>query len=119
MSLLRIADSMYIGVLDPTSASAWYIDKLGLQQVVSTEEEEGCISLAFSNKDITAITLGPRDRATGEENPMLYASKIEKARDKLISRGVSVGPIEEDRQGIHYFVIRDLDGNQIEITEEP
>lgn len=119
MSPFRIADSTYIGVLDVTAASEWYTDNLGLQKVISTADEEGCVSLAFSKKDIAAITLGPRDRATDEATPMLYASNIDKAREKLISRGVSVGPIEEDRQGTHYFVMRDLDGNQIEVTEEP
>jgi len=118
MPLLRIADSTYIGVLDPASASAWYIEKLGLQKVASAEEED-CISLAFSSRDLTAITLGPRDRPASEEAPMLYASNVDKAREKLIARGVSVGAIEEDRQGTRYFTIRDLDGNQIEITEEP
>ncbi len=108
MSLLRIADSMYIGVLDVTAASAWYVEKLGLQEVVSMEDEEGCISLAFSKKEMTAITLGPRDRASDGNTLMLYASNVERAREKLISRGVRVGPIEEDRQGTHYFVIRDL-----------
>jgi hypothetical protein len=50
---------------------------------------------------------------------MLCASNVGRAREKLISRGVTVGPIEEDRQGTHYFMIRDLDGNEIEIAKEP
>jgi hypothetical protein len=33
MSLLTIADAFYIGVLDLTAATAWYIEKLGLQKV--------------------------------------------------------------------------------------
>lgn len=119
MSLFRIADSIYLGVLDVGTASAWYIDKLGLRPAVSMEDGEGCLSLAFSKKDMTVITLGPRNIATDETTPMLYASNVAKAREKLISLGVSVGPIEEDRQGTHYFVMTDLDGNQIEITKEP
>jgi hypothetical protein len=117
-SLLRIADSLYVGVVDVAAASAWYIDKLGLRQVV-LDNEEGCVALAFSKKDMTAITLGPRSRPADGATPMLYASNVERAREKLISRGVCVGPIKEDRQGTHYFVIRDLDGNPIEITKEP
>jgi hypothetical protein len=116
---LRIAESVYTGVLDVTAASLWYIEKLGLQEGVSMEDEEGCLSLGFSKKEMTSITVGPRGRATDGNTPMLYASNVEKAREKLASRGVSVGPIEEDRQGTHYFVMRDLDGNQIEITKEP
>ena len=50
---------------------------------------------------------------------MLYTSDIGKACDLLTSRGVSVGPIEEDRQGTRHFMMRDLDGNEVEVTEEP
>ena len=87
--------------------------------MISTEDGEGCLSLAFSKKDMTVLTLGPRDNAANEVTLMLYASNVEKAREKLISCGVSVGPIEEDRQGTHYFAMTDLDGNQIEIAKEP
>jgi catechol-2,3-dioxygenase len=99
MSLLQIADSIYLSVLDVGAASAWYIEKLGLQQVISTDEGEGCVSLGFSKKDLTTITLGPRLSSTDQTTPMLYPSSVEKAREKLITRGVNVGPIEEDRQG--------------------
>jgi catechol 2,3-dioxygenase-like lactoylglutathione lyase family enzyme len=119
MSQLRIADSIYIGVLDAPAASNWYVEKLGLMQVVSSGDEEGCVSLAFSKKEIVAITLGPRGRASDGTTPMLYAAHLERERKNLISRGVNVGPIEEDRQGTRYFVICDPDGNKIEITEEP
>ena len=50
---------------------------------------------------------------------MLYASNIEKARDLLISRGVSVTPIAEDRPGTRFFTMRDLESNEVEVTEEP
>jgi hypothetical protein len=29
------------------------------------------------------------------------------------------GPIEKDRQGTQYFEMRDLEGNVIEVSEEP
>ena len=61
MSLLAIADSFYIRVLDLTAATAWYIEKLGLQKVpVEMDDAEGCVALGFSKKDQTAIALGPR-----------------------------------------------------------
>lgn len=119
MSLLQIPDSIYIGVTDAAAASGWYKEKLGLQQVlVSMEDAAECISLAFSKRDETAIVLGPRD-TSAEARPMLYASNIEKARDLLISRGVSVTPIAEDRPGTRFFTMRDLESNEVEVTEEP
>ena len=119
MSLLQIPDSIYIGVADAVAASLWYKEKLGLQEVVAPTSDPGdCVSLAFSERDETAIILGPRDPTTGQR-PILYATNIGKAKDQLSSRGVSVTPIESDRQGKHYFVMRDLEGNEIEVTEEP
>ena len=119
MFLLQIPDSIYIGVNDTVAASLWYKEKLGLQQVVAPTSDAGdCVSLAFSERDETAIILGPRDSTT-DQRPILYATNIGKAKDQLSSRGVSVTPIESDRQGTRYFVMRDLEGNEIEITEEP
>jgi hypothetical protein len=39
-------------------------------------------------------------------------------RDVMMARGVNVGSIERDRQGIQYFEIRDPEGNEIEVVEE-
>jgi len=119
MSLLQIPDSIYIGVTDAVAASLWYREKLGLQQVVAPTSDAGdCVSLAFSKRDETAIILGPRDSTT-DQRPIVYATDIRKAIDLLSSRGVSVTPIESDQQGTRYFVMRDMEGNEIEVTEEP
>ena len=119
MSLLKIPDLIYIGVTDVVAASLWYREKLGLQQVVAPTSDAGdCVSLAYSKRDDTAIILGPRDSTT-DQRPILHAANIGKANDQLSSRGVNVTPIESDRQGTRYFVMRDLEGNEIEVTEEP
>jgi hypothetical protein len=87
MSLLAIAESFYIGVLDLAAATAWYVEKLGLQEVpVEMDDTEGFVALGFSKKDRTAIALGPRGRPTDGTTPMLYASNIKKAREVLSSR---------------------------------
>jgi predicted enzyme related to lactoylglutathione lyase len=119
MSLLQIPDSIYIGVTDAIAASSWYREKLGLQQVMAPMSDAGdCISLAFSKRDETAIILGPR-HSSSDQRPILYSTNIGKANDQLSSRGVSVTPIESDTQGTRYFVMRDLEGNEIEVSEEP
>ena len=119
MSLLQIPDSIYIGVTDAIAASLWYTEKLGLLQVVAPTSDAGdCISLAFSKRDETAITIGPRD-SSSDQRPVLYSTNIGKANDQLSSRGVSVTPIASDPQGTRYFVMRDLEGNEIEVSEEP
>ncbi len=83
------------------------------------DDGDGCVALGFSKKDQIAISLGPRGKTTDGTTPMLYASNVKKARELLGSRGVSVGDIQEDRQGTHYFQMRDLEGNLIEVSEEP
>jgi hypothetical protein len=80
----------------------------------------GCVALGFSKKDQTCIAvLGPRDELTDGTTPILCASDIRKDREVLGSRGVNVGEIQEDRQGTHYFEMRDLEGRVIEVSEEP
>jgi hypothetical protein len=84
------------------------------------DDPEGCVALGFSKKDQTCIAvLGPRGRPTDGTTPMLYASNIRKAREVLGSWGVNVGEMQEDRQGTHYFEMRDVEGNVIEVSEEP
>jgi hypothetical protein len=121
MPLLTIADSFYIGVLDVALATSWYIEKLGLQKApAELDDPQGCVALGFSKKGQTSIAvLGPQGKPTHGTTPMLYASNIQKARQVLGSRGVNVGEVLKDRQGTHYFEMRDLEGNVIEVSEEP
>jgi len=121
MSVLTVADSSYIAVLDIGPATSWYIEKLGLQKVsAEMDDPEGCLALGFSKKDQTSIAvLGPQGKPTDGTTPMLYASNIKKARAVLGSRGVNVGEIQQDQQGTYYFEMRDLEGNVIEVSDEP
>jgi len=63
--------------------------------------------------------LTTRARLGTGKTPMLFTKKIGRIRDVLVARGVKAGTIEQDRQGIHYFQIRDPEGNLIEVIEEP
>jgi catechol 2,3-dioxygenase-like lactoylglutathione lyase family enzyme len=117
--LLSSGGANYIGVRDVAAATAWYKEKLGLHQMnVEMDEGEGCVALGFPKSD-WAVTLGPPGKPTQELTPLLYSSNVKKAREFLNSRGVSVGEIQQDRQGTHYFEMRDLEGNVIEISDEP
>jgi hypothetical protein len=48
----------------------------------------------------------------------LFSKKIGKMKNVLGARGVDVGTIKQDRQGIRYFQIHDPEGNVIEVVEE-
>jgi hypothetical protein len=119
MSLLSPGGSNYIGVRDLQAATTWYIEKLDLRKVnIELDDGEGCVALGF-DKNECAVVLGPMGKPTEEPNPLLYARNLKKARDFLSTRGVRAGEIQEDRQGTHFFEIYDLEGNMVEISEEP
>jgi hypothetical protein len=77
-------------------------------------EEVGDVALVAAN---IFVTLGAPKEAN-IETPILYVSSVQKARERLAARGVNVGPIQKDRQGTHYFEMRDLENNMIEFCEE-
>lgn len=76
------------------------------------------MALGFSD-DEYVIALGPKGKPADELRPILYTTNIKKAYDYTSSHGVVRGSIEQDAQGTHFFEIRDLDGNVIEVCEEP
>jgi len=120
MSLFWVADSFYVGVRDVEAATSWYIAKLGLRKTnVEVDEGEGCVGLIFPKELPAAIVLGPSGATTDRATRMLYTGALDKAREWLSSRAVTVGSIEKDRQGTRYFEMRDMEGNVIEVSEEP
>lgn len=120
MSVLSPAGSNYMVVRDLAAAASWYIEKLGLRKIkIKMDNAENCIALGFSQDEPIMVLGPPYDGPSDELTPMLYASRIKKARDFLLSRGVNVGDIQQDRQGTHFFEIRDPEGNVIEISEVP
>lgn len=118
MSLFTPAGTNYIPVLDLAAASSWYAEKFGLRPR-PTKFDDGEKSIELHASEELYFVLGPREVPTDDETPMLYTSRIQKARDYLSSRSVEVGEIQQDRQGTRFFEMRDLEGNLIEISEEP
>jgi catechol 2,3-dioxygenase-like lactoylglutathione lyase family enzyme len=113
------AGANYLGVRDLAASVIWYKQRLGLHEInVEMDDNEDCVALGFSD-DEYIVALGPTGKPTDELRPLLNAPNIKKARDYLTARGVSAGEIEQDAQGTHYFEMQDLEGNVIEIFEEP
>jgi len=109
----------YVGVHDLAGSVSWYKDKFGLREIdIEVDESEGCVALGFSNEEYV-LELGPTGKPTDELRPLLFASNIKKAREFLVSRGASPGPIERDAQGTQFFEIKDREGNVVEVSEEP
>jgi predicted enzyme related to lactoylglutathione lyase len=119
MPLFRPAGTNYIPVLDIASAASWYADAFGLRQH-TTKFDDGQKGIELSDSDNEVFfVLGPRDVPANHETAMLYTSHIDQARKHLTSRGVIIDKIQRDRQGTRFFEIRDLEGNTIEICDEP
>lgn len=113
------APSLRILVRDIDSVSPWYVEKLGLCKLAEAPPQEpGAAIFRFKSDGHSVILTTSSGFQTGK-TPILFTKKIGRIRDVLGARGVAVGKIEQDRQGIHYFQIHDPEGNAIEVVEEP
>lgn len=118
-SLFYCGGANYMPVSNVEGATAWYREAFGVKPVdIPLDDGEDCVALGFDEESCLFV-LGPKGKSSGELTARLFTSKLEKSRAYLQSHGVSVGVIEQDDQETHYFQARDLEGNPIEISEEP
>lgn len=77
------------------------------------------VAFKFRGEDEPTILLS--DKAEGDKvqstAPVIFSDRLKKAHEHLVSGGMSPSPIQ-DRSG-QFFELRDLEGNVIEICEEP
>ena len=115
-------DNISVGTRDLQQAIAWYQDKLGLR-LTPLESEDFDAFLSFSKDDEVGLALVkiPDDspRANVEGHPIVFTKKLEACRSEFASRGVQVGPIQQDSGGNSFFRFQDADGNAIEVCVEP
>jgi catechol 2,3-dioxygenase-like lactoylglutathione lyase family enzyme len=116
MRLIDLADNIYVGVTDTEAAARWYIEKLGMRRVVVSSGDGECVTLGFDKDMDVALALGPPGDFQSP-TPILQTSNAAKAHELLTGRCVNVGPVEVDRQGTRYFVMKDVEGNEIEVAE--
>jgi predicted enzyme related to lactoylglutathione lyase len=99
------------------SVLPWYVAKLGLRKLTFDRGEPGIATLRLK-EDGNSVVLTTRGGFQTGKTPILFTKRIDRMRDTMAARGVSVGTIERDQQGIRYFQIRDPEGNEIEIVED-
>jgi len=107
---------------DLEAAARWYVEKFELKNSGFTEEDGSrfCELTAGDYDMEPKIVLCQKESDEAEpDKPILNTANAAKAREWLLARNVSVGPVETDRQGTHYFEMRDNEGNTVEICEEP
>jgi hypothetical protein len=121
--IFSYADGVTVDVHDITAARLWYKEKLGLTySSTDVEEEVGDMVLGYSAEEIFLSLV----KAAGPERPnnrpghppIIFTGEIATAHEHLSSRGVDVGPLQQDSGGNHFFRFRDLDGNELEACQE-
>jgi predicted enzyme related to lactoylglutathione lyase len=113
-----IPRNVRIQVQDLDKVSPWYIEKLGLRKLAATPQSQIDLATYRFKEGGNSVVLSANGNSQTHKMPILFAKKIEKIKDVLCERGVEVGTIERDRQGIRYFQIHDPEGNVIEVVED-
>lgn len=118
------ADGVAGDVRDIAAAQRWYAEKMGFQySSTEMDEEEGDMVLGYSAGEIFLALV----KVSGSERPdrdphhpaIIFAKKLAAAHEYLSSRGVDVGPVQQDSGGNHFFRFRNLEGNELEVCVEP
>jgi len=99
------------------TAAAWYKQNLDLPESREVDDDDSPgLELSTRNLEIKVLLFAGTDYP---DRPILDTRNAAKAREWLLARGVEVGPIQTDIQGTHFIEMRDLEGNMVEICEEP
>lgn len=112
-----LPSTVRILVRDVDSVSSWYVEKMGLRKLAKNPWGEDVATYQFK-EDGHSVVLTNTAGFGIQKHPMFFAKKITKMKEILTARGVISDPLQQDRQGIRYFEIRDPEGNAIEIVEE-
>jgi predicted enzyme related to lactoylglutathione lyase len=113
-----VPDETRILVRNIDAVSPWYIEKLGLRKLTENDYGESDVATFRFKQDGNSFVLTTRGGFQTGKTPILFTKRIGKMRDIMMARGVNVGDVKRDRQGIQYFEIRDPEGNEIEVVQE-
>jgi catechol 2,3-dioxygenase-like lactoylglutathione lyase family enzyme len=108
-----------VAVNNMDAAARWYAEKFDLKNEGLTQNEDSDLYVVASRDMATKFLLVSRERDGEPDRAILNTGNAASAREWLLARGVNAGPVETDRQGTHYFEMRDLEDNVVEICEEP
>jgi catechol-2,3-dioxygenase len=118
-----ISDNCVIEVRNLGAARDWYKKTFGLREASGEREEDSgrpFVDLRVSNDD-TALTLVELEATSSaqSEHAIFFTRNLEKAREWLIERGVTIEALASDSGGNRFFRFQDLEGNAIEVCVEP
>jgi catechol 2,3-dioxygenase-like lactoylglutathione lyase family enzyme len=113
--LLSFQDNVTVEVRNLDRALDWYREKLGFR--VPSQKSENTMPSSHTQMRPKQVR-GPETGMNRGHPPIIFAPKIEAAPEDLSSRGVSVGPIQNDSGGNRFFHFQDIEGNTVEICKE-
>ncbi len=118
-----ISDNCVMEVRNLEAARDWYKKTFGLREASGERADDSgrpFVDLRVSNDD-TALTLVEREAASPVqgEHVIFFTKNLQKAREWLTERGVTVEAITTDSGGNRLFRFQDLEGNAIEVCVEP
>src|SRR5262245_48003610 len=117
-------DSIVLCYADVANAKSWWITAFDCKEVkVPSDWDDSLpsdVALKFPGSDQPTILLSSRSEGReSSEHPMVFTSKVQKAYQHLLGRGVTAkGPVHGE-SGTELFEITDTEGNVIEICKEP
>ncbi len=118
-SILKVPEPTYIAVKNVSATAPWYIEKFGLRELAPSDEARpDGVTLQFK-ADSSPIILVPKDPAIHRPLPVFFTRNVEKARERLMAEGISVGQIQQDYQGARHFELLDNEGNRLEVCCMP
>jgi catechol 2,3-dioxygenase-like lactoylglutathione lyase family enzyme len=118
-SVMAVPQPTYVAVRDVAAASSWYAEKFGLRKLAATEQARpDGIALQFDERTHPVILI-PKDPKVSGPVPVFFTRQVGKVRDRLSAKGVSTGPVQQDRQGTSFFELLDGEGNTLEVSEQP
>ena len=118
-----IADNCAVDVRNLAAACDWYKEKLGFHEADTDREEDSgrpFKDLCLSSDDtfLSLVELEP-GAFPERQHVIFYAKNLQKAHQWLTGRGVAVQPATADSGGNRFFKFQDLEGNGIEVCDEP
>jgi catechol 2,3-dioxygenase-like lactoylglutathione lyase family enzyme len=118
-----IPDGYGIDVRNLAAAREWYREKLGLRETKTEREDDSGrpfadLGLSSDGPFLTLVEMEP-GASPGGQHAILFARDLEKSRQWLQGRGVTVEAVATDSGGNRFFRFQDSDGNNIEVCVEP
>jgi catechol 2,3-dioxygenase-like lactoylglutathione lyase family enzyme len=115
--------AIVVGVTNLDRAVAWYCDKLGLS---SQTKEPNKVYIGYPSADSDMLPMIilvpiPRDHTNvyATQHQILFTRNLDVVHAEFASKGIQTWPIQTDSGGNRFFNWQDLEGNTIEVCQEP